>query len=48
MATREERKASRAAHSDPINYTCGECGKVHEFDPDNPYVCPDKVVSKEE
>ncbi len=34
-------KAHRAAYKDPINYTCGECRKVHAFDPDKPYECPD-------
>lgn len=35
-------KAHRALHQDPINYSCGECRRVHAFDPDKPYVCPDK------
>ncbi len=37
--TRGDRKEARAKHSDPINFTCGVCGKVHPFDKDSPYDC---------
>jgi len=43
---RQLRNEVRAAHTDPINFTCGVCGKVHEFNPD--YKCPDEVVTNEE
>jgi len=41
MSVHKERADERAKHTDPINYTCGKCGKVHEFDAKAPYICPE-------
>jgi len=40
---RSDRKESRAAHSEPLNYTCGLCRQVHKFNSEKPYVCEDIV-----
>ena len=39
---RKERQETRAQHKDPINYTCGECRRVHKFNSKKPYICEDK------
>jgi len=36
----QDRKEERARHADPINFTCGECRKVHKFN--GSYDCTDK------
>lgn len=45
-------KRVRAENNDPINFTCGQCKKVNEFDKENPLVCTSceygKVVTAEE
>lgn len=45
---RKKRKGEQNSHNDPINFTCGICKKVHPFDPDNPYKCPDHVYPPEQ
>jgi hypothetical protein len=47
---RKNRKEVQNSKTDPINYTCGICFKVHEFDPEKPYVCPnvDEVLGTPE
>ncbi len=37
--TRKTRKKTKAEHNDPINFTCGSCMQVHEFDLNRPYLC---------
>jgi len=34
-----ERKVIRAEHNDPINFTCGICKQVHEYNSEDPYRC---------
>ena len=46
MTIRKDRALKRAEHSDPINYTCGICRRVHRFDKANPYICEDAVVEE--
>jgi len=41
---RQIRAEKRAEHSDPINFTCGDCKKVHPFNSADPYMCPNKEV----
>lgn len=43
MSSHGDRSEKRAKHSDPINYTCGACRKVHKFDRNNPYVCEKEI-----
>ena len=39
---RKKRKEIKEQHNNPINYTCGECRRVHKFNPEKPYICEDK------
>lgn len=45
MSRHKERAEERAKHSDPINFTCGGCRKVIEYDKD--YVCPECEYGKD-
>jgi len=38
--TRKDRRETVAEHNDPINYVCGHCRRVNEFDSEKPYECP--------
>ncbi len=38
MTAKSDRKALLAAHSDPVNFTCGKCRKVHKFAPGYPCI----------
>jgi len=40
MSEHKKRAELRAENKDPINYMCGGCKKVVEFDKKKPYVCP--------
>jgi len=46
VSSHKQRQAHRAEYLDPINYTCGECGRVHEFDKEKPYQC--ELIVEEE
>jgi len=43
MPVHKDRAKKRAEHSNPINYTCGECRQVHKFDKKHPYICEDNI-----
>lgn len=45
---RKERKFRQGEHADPINYTCGVCNRVHPFDSEKPYECPDNPAPEPE
>lgn len=42
MTEHKKRAEKRAEQSDPINFTCGLCRRVHPFDAESPYGCPDE------
>jgi hypothetical protein len=44
---RENRKEVQHAGKAPLNFTCGKCRRVHEYDEENPYECPDDVDKNE-
>lgn len=43
---RKERAKQREEENNPINFTCGVCGQVHEYN--EGYECPDKDEVEEE
>ena len=47
MSTQRKLRAEkRMKNENPINFTCGVCGRVHEYTED--YICPDLKEQEEE
>jgi len=43
---RRSRKDKQNSNSNPINYTCGVCKQVHEFDDAKPYQCVNPLFAE--
>lgn len=48
MMGNRARKVMRAEHSDPINFTCGICRRVHEYKGDYNCTMEDEENKEEE